>query len=519
MNKMILVILFISGTGNAHALHAPSPTQLKALQTQIAAIHTLQASITTLAQKIKDENELIDPSQSKIDRLQRQLAVYEAQLSPLCNQLIKDTYADYGIKPHRYSGEIVLPGDLEKTQSSWKPKFGTIEHERRVLNGAGHDVIMGQQEDYEAITWANGDIFITITAFRFSPGYLAAIISHETIHFDQITTKGVGDKTTVLERERRAFNQARGTALKSVFNLTNDESTAVEAAFDKALKTASTSRNSMVIGASGMESVDLTENPNGEDIFRQRIEEAKALAEESRQRVEQERRREINQRLQISYMEIAKRSCESPGSVSQAELDVLPSSREMEDRSTPEGLSPCEREIYQGLMNGANADDLIRYATPVVPAQPSITYPPLPQPPVAYVPAVVSKSLGEILPGLKEFAEMACKYGGHIPAPKGFFAPRQPYAVTSIDDAAADKMKAGLGRCESHVFGRLYEALRDGRGDLITEQWFVDAVASTPAQIIPPANNGGFFPPPQNGDGGRNPCEVNGDPFGCQPRR
>lgn len=525
---LLAFLILLTSAAESFAVHPPSTSQMQSLQTQLNAIQTLQGTedernpkkrtgILGLAQDIEIESRKIDPDKKKLLVMERQLNTLKAQRAVICQKLIDDTRAWYDIKPHRWSAEIVLNGDFNKTRANWSPKFGDWVEKRTAPNRNSDRILMTYSGPYSAVTWGNGDIVITIDAFAFSPGYLAAVIKHETVHFDQITTRGRGDKMSPAGRENEAYHAMQGLN-SSIFNLSPSEEAAIKVNFENALKRTSSLPNSP-LGASGFESINLTENPDGEEILRKRIEEAKSLAKESRQRVEQERRSALIQRLQTSYSEIAKRACENPGSVSQAELDALPSSREMEDRSTPEGLTPCEKEIYQGLMNGANADDLVRYATPVVPAIPSITYPPLPQPPVAYVPADVSKSLGEILPGLKEFAEMACKYGGHIPAPKGFFAPRQPYAVTSIDDAAADKMKAGLGRCESHVFGRLYEALRDGRGDLITEQWFIDAVASTPTQISPPANNGGYFPPPQNGGGGRNPCEVNGDPFGCQPRR
>jgi len=146
---------------------------------------------------------------------------------------------------------------------------------------------------------------------------------------------------------------------------------------------------------------------------------------------------------------------------------------------------------------------------------PEISYPPLPPPPTVYVPAVVSKTFGQILPDIKDIAEVACKYRGRIPIPRGFFVPNQPYALLPGDDSSAESARARLSGCEAHVFGQIYKALREERGDQITEQWFANTVASTPVAPPPPTQDGGYISPPQNGGGGGRDPERIWDP-GCQ---
>ena len=148
--------------------------------------------------------------------------------------------------------------------ANWKPMFGEMEKSRRKMNKAGHNILMKIPVPYDAITWENGDIIVTIEAFLLSPGYLAAVISHETIHFDQFTTPNLGNKMTSVARERAAYNMMRGLTNRGIFQLSPAELAKIEVNFKHAMKNASSSPNALMAGGSAFYSVDLTVNPNGE---------------------------------------------------------------------------------------------------------------------------------------------------------------------------------------------------------------------------------------------------------------
>lgn len=70
------------------------------------------------------------------------------------------------------------------------------------------------------MTWPDGQIILGPPAFR-SPAYLAAIIAHETYHFEQYTTPGKGDRLTFERSELEAFGFILG--LRNTLGLSDDE--------------------------------------------------------------------------------------------------------------------------------------------------------------------------------------------------------------------------------------------------------------------------------------------------------
>lgn len=422
-----------------------------------------------------------------------------------------ETQIAYGIKPVRKSGKIVFPGSFSGNYATWKPKFGEMEQERRRTNSAGHTILMAVSDSYDAIAWENGDIVVTIEAFK-SPGYLAAVINHETIHFEQMITPVRGHFTTASERERAAYNMMQGLTNRRFFQLTSTELALIKERFEHAMLNAEASPNAMMAGGSSSYSIDLTENPDGEELLRNKLQEALDSAAMNRKRIELAKDRDLDERLTSRIIDLAKRTCASPGSVTQEELDALPSPRNPQNIQQPTFGSNCERAIFDEINAGSMAGTLKRRATPgkALPiqaeperekVQPARGYPP----PTAVV-IVAGVPLSTVLLELKQQAELACQNQGRILVERNLFNPPGRYFQEPRNEQTVADIKAGLGFCEGHVFQRFFEMLREERGKEITERWLIDTVESAPTGAV-------------QGGGGSNPCERNGDPFGCQPRR
>lgn len=493
---------------SSFALNPPTSTQLQALQSQLTSVQALQSNIVSLTQSIARESGRIDPNHTQIAAWEQQLQNQKARLPPLCQKLMDETRIAYGIRPNRYSGKIVLPGGFKDTYADYRPKFGPMEQTRVKTNRAGRSIAMGQPDSYDAIVWENGDIIVTIAAFNFSPGYLAAVMTHETIHFDQFTTPGRGDKSSSSAREREAYNTMIGLTNRPIFQLSPEELKLIDKQFDDAIRNAPLSKNGTMVGASGFFSVDLTQNPNGEELLLQAMSEAKELAAKQRERIEQERQRDHDERLKTEWINLAHRSCDAPGSVSQNELDALPRLHKREPLDVMLLFGNCYERVYYRLYNSGTAEEIRQESTPSRAA-----VPPAPVPPAAGV--VAGNTFESVLPKLKDFAEIACTYQGKISPIRSLFTPRAPYLYSSGDESAAANLMAGLTGCQRHLFRRLFDVIRSGNGGQISEKWLVETVASTPVApvIVAPPQGGGYVSPPP---AGTNPCERNGDPFGCQ---
>lgn len=480
MSKLFLLLLLSFSSGPALAVTAPTPTQMAILQTQINTVHAIRGSsagtdpkkwtgIAGLTEQIKKENGRIDPNKKQIAAWEQQREALELQLLPLCQALIENTRFSYGIKPVRMSGKIVMPGDFDGTYADWKPQFGQMVHTRVRTNRAGHSIVMGQPDSYEAVAWANGDIVITIDAFRFSPAYLAAVINHETIHFDQFTDPKRGPRSTPLQREREAYNMMRGTSFRSVFNLSPVEMEAIETSYKRAIANATSSANGTVVGASDIYTVDLTQDPDGEALLMRTMREAKELAQRQKDRQEQERRNDHDKRLMNALIAVTRRSCDNPGSVSQAELSALPLPFNSEfKRIKPlrsadfPGRERC-LNVYEYLAYaGRDAEALRKAASPTGPAllQP-IAVPSDPQ--LIHV-GPNKHPFSRVLPQYKSYAENACRSPAQIQWDSILF-PAYDYSYREYDDKLIRELKIGMGDCAQKLLDYLVEIKRRNYSD------------------------------------------------------
>jgi hypothetical protein len=292
--RSIILFVLIAPCQNAYALRPPDSAVLKTLNEEIAHVQTLQGNdegddpkkwsgILGLSKQLEQEISSISPDRAKIEDLKRRIADLKSEQAPLCQTLIDDTRKAYDIKPHHWSGPIVLNGDFNATPANWQPKFGEMDHARTKTNANGEQITMIKPTTYAAITWENGDIVVTIKSFLYSPGYLASILQHETIHFDQITTLGRGDQLTPGEREWQAYQAMRGRNSEIIFQLTSEEKRIIEDAFKKSMAEANSSPNSTMKGASEYATIAPEQDrADGDDAFLSGIAQIKPISQQAR---------------------------------------------------------------------------------------------------------------------------------------------------------------------------------------------------------------------------------------------
>lgn len=228
----------------------------------------------------------------------------------------------------------------------------------------------------------------------------------------------------------------------------------------------------------------------------------------------EEEPREHDKLLKNRLIEIAQRSCATPGSVTQAELSILPKLYD-DPGGLPQGLGDC-LWVYVHLSAGERDAETIR--TLSVPTQAAAIRP-------VQQPAVLNATIPFFphFPRLKEFAMTACRSSEQVSLAKDLYQPRLPLSFDKgRDDSVANSSSVGLGDCERQLFHKLIEMIRAGQGGQIDGTWVRDMVA-----LYQPVRNTSSPPgserndtPPASGrerDGGgesKPPSPVVRDPAG-----
>lgn len=219
-----MTILLIFGL----ALAAPSPAIVKP---DYDAVIQLTGD---MARERRDHSRALAGLQRKHEQAKRHPGKQEERLNlefqiyalnshhaSMMDDLLQRTMSLYGIRPSRQRGTVVVPGPFRGAAVRWEPRFGSGALQRTVVTPSGTTIPL-QVDPYEAVIWADGQVEITEEAFR-SPGYLAALLLHESVHFDQYVTPGRGDRFRGLQLELEAHSQSSGRNNAAILGLTADE--------------------------------------------------------------------------------------------------------------------------------------------------------------------------------------------------------------------------------------------------------------------------------------------------------
>lgn len=212
-------------------------------------------------------------------------------------------------------------------------------------------------------------------------------------------------------------------------------------------------------------------------------EEARGLVEQAREQVKIAQR-DHDARLRIALVDLARRSCADPGSVTQAELSALPDFYDDEFRRNTafaNGLDNCGAMVYLQVSKRMSAEKLRQISTPVV-AAPLQRAPPAPQaaplaPPSPQA-AVPSIPFSSVFPGLRDLAASACRSPGSAVVDRHLIHPSHQFSFAQDwEDRSAASLSSGLGDCPRRLFYKLIETIRAGQGEAITELWVRDWAA------------------------------------------
>lgn len=495
---------------NAFAINPASPTAIADIQKQIYAANGMDLQIGIAVQAVNDA-ERLKLSPEKIDALKKQVEREKAKKNAALTKAIHTTIIAYGLESNKSTGKSVMPGTRGR-EISWLPLAREMEaHEIESIRGA-RNPIEQPRDEIVGITYPDGTTFMDPSAFLNGPGYLASFLLHERIHFEQITTDGKANKLTLAKIEEEAYQAQVDNAL-IFFNPKNrkelrlmqdiersrDERSSIVKQEEKESKTLKGRMRALLPfkpapmfegkGHTNEELADISglvaQARSQAEIARVDREKREARAREA---AEVETRRSQDRRLRDLYLDIAARSCSSPGSVSQDELDNLPDPHGADFKdSYPEGVSDCVVRLFYQLHRGINANDLREASAPVVAVDGRA------QPPAAPIvsPQAV-RSFRATLYGLKNFAVAACGSTAPMPVEEEIVHPSSPLEFNrNSDDLTANFLAEGLGTCESLLFRRMIELIRAGQSRIITGRWAQEAAAGyrtpVPSSYVTPS--------------------------------
>ncbi|MEQ1919191.1 MAG: hypothetical protein ABL955_08335 [Elusimicrobiota bacterium] len=483
---------YATGIPSAHAIKHASPTEIDAIQKQIYLANKMDAKVK------KADLDLHDAKASKandgeIIKLEKMLAREKDKQSAARTKAIHMTILAYDLAPVSHRGTSVMPWTKDR-EIEWLPVARDIEA-RQIQNAEGALKNSGQpKKPVLGVAYPDGVVYIAPEAFEKGVGALASALFHERIHFEQMTTDGKGNMMSRAEGESEAYKAEKDNSA-IFFDPTNaDDRTEIAhiaAQYQEESATVAQEQEALK-GLKGLLR-RLRGRVDPPDIFESKVHTnaeladikglvAQAHAQAARARREQETResttqaesqRNHDERLRNRLINIAKRSCADPGSVSQTELDSLPApyNKSSMDLKTGELSGFCDT-VYLMLVRGTNAEALRRESTPTampVPAQPIQPSP--------YVPIIPKTPFSTVLPGLRNHAVYACSSSGEVPIDSDLTNPNHSFTFwKEMDDKAADKLAAGLGDCERRLFRELIRAIRDGYGNRISSGWVKEMV-------------------------------------------
>lgn len=189
---------------DAFALHPASGKDYADLQKTMFSLQLIEDQIKEIRKNMASDT--VD----KAPGYEKQIQEKQAQEPALCRQALKQAQRAYDIHPKRwaaplYSGPEAEAGDMAR----FDPKFGDLEsreytkidridpktkvkvptyYERTFTNSKGESITDKMDEGWAGKTWDDGQIELFLPAFLYGPGMLGAMLLHETMHWEHMTT-------------------------------------------------------------------------------------------------------------------------------------------------------------------------------------------------------------------------------------------------------------------------------------------------------------------------------------------
>lgn len=215
MTLLGLVLAFVTAAG-AVSLHRPqSQQELASLDDAKKHIRAVTVDIPAQIFKQQERQDKLqrDVDASDADKAKVEAAIKQLELQRVAegDEAIQSIVRAYGISPDKARGTLVA-GPIKGMRAEWKPIAGKLEP-RMALAANGESIPLVPFDPNDAAEmFSDGQIVVTLRSFYsgpnrpVSPAFLASIIVHETVHFDQLTTEGRGGRMTQMRAEFEAFS-------------------------------------------------------------------------------------------------------------------------------------------------------------------------------------------------------------------------------------------------------------------------------------------------------------------------
>lgn len=481
----VLVVISLAAS-DARALHPASAADVKTIQTLLNKANLIQVDVTRQEKKLTAaeaalKNKPNDPIlRGKVSYVAEILKDFVRERDLVRDKAIHRALTAFGIVP--VDGNSGMP-KMPSGTSVATDYNGQIAHWRVVaqddtnrinLDALGNPIRVGPINIPDARAYTDGSGITIMYAKSFaSPEYLALILSHEKEHFEQYTTKGRADKLSVNEREVEAWLKTEREAPILGLNVNDPtiNATNTRAAFEKAVASdkwkqkwsgglwkpkgiaQATPRTPSEVADVGRRFDDLSE------VVAQEIKFAREEAASQRRAQDEIAHRDHDARLKTTIADLALRSCANPGSVTQAELDVLPRpyNENFHYGNLPSGLEGADGTGYctepftymaMGAGRRLDAEEVKRLSTPIVAVQPV----PVPRAP-APIQSVPIRTNSTTILAIRYVSQQACA------------TPPQPFdrelawipwsEFRHVTDAQAQER--GLSACALRVYRRLVD--------------------------------------------------------------
>lgn len=218
------------------------------------------------------------------------MALAEKTREKTANAAIAAVIAAYDIHPPKSSANAAA-GLYENHAVTWSPRFGEMLTNHVYRDAKGRKIDEAHLEPgtrYLGITWADGQIVITPEVLfgqhqghTFSAGMIAAVIYHETLHFEQLT-----DPMSAQHMTGAALEFAAHMAMESRqadFQLTTDEMKYISDALNKSLERNLKNPHVLMIGPVSLEPTALgTSDSDGEAAFLQGLSQLAPVTQHAR---------------------------------------------------------------------------------------------------------------------------------------------------------------------------------------------------------------------------------------------
>lgn len=493
----IIFLSFVLSFANAPlvlALNHVSDDQIKAIQNQIFIGNRMDKQIVEAADDLADAKDA-GASDAEIIKRERLLSRAKDKQNAARTKAIHMAISAYGIEPASWTGVSVVPATKGRT-IRWMPL--AREYEPHVVRDAKgrESIVKRDKKDNVGTTYVDGVTIMDATAFIHGPGYLASYLLHERIHFEQITSNDAVNAKSYAELQEEAY-AAQVDNSSYFFNAAKDEDRIlmgrIEDLFftEKALVKQEEDAHKGVLGLirrilprpKAPDFFDATIHTNGElSDIKAIVAKARAQAEighretlkrkaAAKEAADQASHREHDRRLRETIINLTRRSCDSPGSVSQTELAVLahpfqnPWNFRWMDPLRPRdfpGREHCS-DVFVYLAEGGRDFEKLRQVAS--PSQiPSSVATPVQQEPQLIPIAPTKHPFSRVLPQYKSYAENACHFPAQIQWNSILF-PAYDYSYREYDDKLIRELKNGMSDCAQKLLDYLVEIKRRSNGD------------------------------------------------------